>query len=70
MRAALRRCARCSFPPAPPAPRCLLVSEDLDELFALSDRLIVLRDGRIAGDLRRSYRPDAVGAAMGGADAA
>jgi simple sugar transport system ATP-binding protein len=27
----------------------LLVSEDLDELFAVSDRLIVLRDGRSAG---------------------
>lgn len=30
----------------------LLISEDLDELFALSDRLIVLHQGRIAGTLR------------------
>lgn len=28
----------------------LLFSDDLDELFALSDRLVVLRDGRIRGD--------------------
>jgi simple sugar transport system ATP-binding protein len=27
----------------------LLISEDLDELFALSDRLVVLFRGRIAG---------------------
>ena len=46
----------------------LLVSEDLDELFAVSDRLIVLRDGRIAGDfLPGSFRTDAVGPCMAGA---
>jgi ABC-type uncharacterized transport system ATPase subunit len=32
----------------------LLISEDLEELFALSDRLIVLCDGRIAG----SFKPE------------
>lgn len=32
----------------------LLVSEDLDELFSLSDRLIVLRKGRIVGAFRPS----------------
>jgi simple sugar transport system ATP-binding protein len=50
----------------------LLVSEDLEELFALSDRLVVLRDGRIAGAFAAgSYRLDAVGACMTGrADAA
>ena len=30
----------------------LLVSEDLDELFALSDRLIVMHHGRIVGDFK------------------
>jgi general nucleoside transport system ATP-binding protein len=46
----------------------LLVSEDLDELFALSDRLIVLRDGRIAGTfLPASFRAEAVGPCMVGA---
>jgi general nucleoside transport system ATP-binding protein len=30
----------------------LLISEDLDELFALSDRLIVLYDGRVVGSFR------------------
>ena len=46
----------------------LLVSEDLDELFALSDRLIVMHGGRIVGD----FRPDetdahAIGFLMTGA---
>jgi general nucleoside transport system ATP-binding protein len=46
----------------------LLVSEDLDELFALSDRLIVLRDGRIAGTfLPASFHAKAVGPCMVGA---
>jgi len=46
----------------------LLVSEDLDELFAVSDRLIVLRDGRIAGTfLPESFHTDAVGLSMVGA---
>jgi simple sugar transport system ATP-binding protein len=30
----------------------LLISEDLEELFALSDRLIVLYGGRIKGEFR------------------
>ena len=34
----------------------LLISEDLDELLELSDRIAVLHDGRIAGD-RRAARP-------------
>ena len=29
----------------------VLVSEDLDELFGLSDRIVVLVDGRIVGDV-------------------
>lgn len=46
----------------------LLVSEDLDELFAMSDRLIVLRDGRIAGTfLPDAFRAEAVGPSMVGA---
>jgi simple sugar transport system ATP-binding protein len=36
----------------------LLVSEDLDELFALSDRIIVMHHGRIVGD----FKPDGVDA--------
>ena len=50
----------------------LLVSEDLDELFAMSDRLIVLRDGRITGTfLPASFRAELVGPCMvGAADAA
>ena len=30
----------------------LLISEDLEELFTLSDRLVVLYDGRIAGEFK------------------
>jgi simple sugar transport system ATP-binding protein len=45
----------------------LLVSEDLDELFELSDRLVVLRQGRIAGEFEpAAFAPEAVGAAMVG----
>jgi general nucleoside transport system ATP-binding protein len=36
----------------------LLVSEELDELLVLSDRLLVLYDGRIAGELSRSEFDD------------
>ena len=46
----------------------LLVSEDLDELFELSDRLLVLHDGSIAGEFAPdNFRPEAVGALMVGA---
>jgi general nucleoside transport system ATP-binding protein len=50
----------------------LLVSEDLDELFAASDRLIVLRDGSIAGEFTpAAFRAETVGPCMvGAADAA
>jgi ABC-type uncharacterized transport system ATPase subunit len=45
----------------------LFLSEDLDELFAVSHRVIVLRDGRIAGTfLPDSFRADLVGAVMVG----
>jgi simple sugar transport system ATP-binding protein len=40
----------------------LLISEDLDELFALSDRLVTMRDGRIAGE----FAPDAYSAELVG----
>jgi general nucleoside transport system ATP-binding protein len=50
----------------------LLLSEDLDELFAISDRLIVLRAGRVAGIfLPATFRAETVGSCMvGAADAA
>jgi simple sugar transport system ATP-binding protein len=50
----------------------LFVSEDLDELFAVSDRIVVLREGRIAGTfMPDSFRAETVGPAMVGvADAA
>src|SRR5271166_1822786 len=45
----------------------LLISEDLDELFAVSDWLIVLRDGRIAGEFApESFRPELIGPSMVG----
>ena len=43
----------------------LLVSEELDELFELCDRLVVLRRGRIADEFEPSaFAPEVVGAAM------
>jgi general nucleoside transport system ATP-binding protein len=50
----------------------LLVSEDLDELFVMSNRLIVVRAGRVAGSfLPAAFRAEAVGSCMvGAADAA
>jgi general nucleoside transport system ATP-binding protein len=46
----------------------LLVSEDLDELFELSDRVLVLHDGTIAGEfMPDNFHAEAVGALMVGA---
>jgi ABC-type uncharacterized transport system ATPase subunit len=46
----------------------LVVSEDLDELFELSNRLLVLHDGTIAGEFAAdNFRAEAVGALMVGA---
>ena len=45
----------------------LLVSEDLDELLALSDRLIVMYEGRIVGEMRAGEAdPDRLGLLMAG----
>ncbi len=49
----------------------LLISEDLEELFAISDRIIVMYEGRIVGDLDASATtPAQVGLLMAGAEAA
>jgi simple sugar transport system ATP-binding protein len=45
----------------------LLISEDLDELAAISDRLVVMFCGRIVGEVNAaSFDRDAVGLMMGG----
>jgi ABC-type uncharacterized transport system ATPase subunit len=45
----------------------LLVSEDLEELFALADRLVVLHAGGVAGSFGpEGYRADAIGRLMTG----
>jgi simple sugar transport system ATP-binding protein len=45
----------------------LLVSEDLDELLALADRLLVLYEGRIVGELRaEDASPERLGLLMAG----
>jgi simple sugar transport system ATP-binding protein len=47
----------------------LLISEDLDELLALSDRIAVLFDGRIMGTLlARGADPEEIGLLMAGID--
>ena len=46
----------------------LLVSEDLDELLSLSDRVLVMRSGQIVGGFdRRDADPIRIGALMTGA---
>ena len=45
----------------------LLISSDLDELFDISDRLVVMLSGRIAAEFRPPFRLSEVGAAMTGA---
>ena len=47
----------------------LLISSDLDELFDISDRLVVMLSGRIAGAFAPPYDLNAVGRAMTGASA-
>ena len=47
----------------------LLISSDLDELFDISDRLVVMLSGRIAGTFAPPYDLGAVGRAMTGASA-
>lgn len=44
----------------------ILISSDLDELFDISDRLVVLQGGRVAGRFAPPYDLAAVGAAMVG----
>lgn len=44
----------------------LFISSDLDEIFDISDRVIVMLSGRIAGEFRPPYDLAAVGAAMTG----
>lgn len=45
----------------------LLISSDLDELFDISDRVVVMLSGRINGEFRPPYHLGNVGAAMTGA---
>lgn len=47
----------------------ILISSDLDELFDIADRLVVLQGGRVAGEFRPPYDLAPVGAAMVGAPA-
>jgi ABC-type uncharacterized transport system ATPase subunit len=47
----------------------ILISSDLDELFDISDRVVVMQGGRIAGHFAPPYDLGAVGRAMVGAQA-
>jgi simple sugar transport system ATP-binding protein len=48
----------------------LLISEDLDEILALSDRIIVIYEGQIMGEMRREEAtPEALGLLMAGVEA-
>ena len=49
----------------------VLISEDLEELFALSDRMVVMYEGRIVGELdTAATTPTEVGLLMAGSRAA
>ncbi|MGG6898247.1 MULTISPECIES: ABC transporter ATP-binding protein [Rhizobium] len=48
----------------------LLISSDLDELFDISDRVLVMLSGRVAGEFVEPYDIHSVGAAMVGATSA
>jgi len=45
----------------------LLISSDLDELFDIADRVVVMLSGRVAGTFRPPYDIQSVGSAMTGA---
>ena len=47
----------------------LLISEDLDEILALSDRILVIFEGRIMGDVPRAEAtPEKLGLLMAGVE--
>ncbi len=48
----------------------LVISSDLDELFDISDRVVVMLSGRIVGEFCAPYDLGAIGAAMTGASSA
>jgi simple sugar transport system ATP-binding protein len=45
----------------------LLISSDLDELFDISDRIVVIASGHIVAEFQPPYRLSEIGAAMTGA---
>lgn len=47
----------------------LLISSDLDELFDISDRVVVMLSGKVAGEFTAPYDIQSVGSAMTGARA-
>ncbi len=47
----------------------IVISSDLDELFDISDRIVVLVSGRVAGEFRAPYDLRAIGATMTAAHA-
>ena len=47
----------------------VLISSDLDELFEISDRIIVLSGGRVSGEFQPPYRRKQIGDSMVGATA-
>jgi simple sugar transport system ATP-binding protein len=48
----------------------LLISEDLDEIFAIADRIVVLFEGRIVGEMSgEAANLDQIGLMMAGATA-
>ena len=48
----------------------LLISSELEEIFALADRIVVIHAGRISGEMARADADlERIGLMMGGVDA-
>ena len=47
----------------------LLISAELDEIYALSDRIVTLYEGRITGEFAPDAPPEAIGVGMTGSRA-
>ena len=64
-------CAASCSPGARRGAAVLLISEDLDELLAISDRLVVLYEGRVMAELPADGAdPEHLGLLMAGREAA
>ena len=58
-----RTCTRCCAPRRARGVAVLMISEDLDEILALADRVLVMYEGAIVGERRRPTAPTSTSSA-------